>query len=144
MSKVLVTGGAGFIGSHLCEALLQRGDEVWTLDDLSTGRLENVAHLQGDDAFHFSVGSILDFALLEDFDHLFRYGCLMELLEGKDPNTITQGNTEIKAGRPTAVDSRRAVGYLLGRAGDGVRLVTGRRGDLITPTWGFPRVGALT
>jgi len=49
---------------------------------------------------------VLDFALLEDFDHLFRYGCLMELLEGKDPNTITQGKTEIKPGRPTVVEHR--------------------------------------
>jgi UDP-glucose 4-epimerase len=65
MSKVLVTGGAGFIGSHLCEALLRRGDQVWILDDFSTGRLENIAHLQGDQAFHLLVGSILDFGLLE-------------------------------------------------------------------------------
>ena len=49
---------------------------------------------------------VLDFALLEDFDHLFRYGCMLEALEGKEPNTITQGNTEIKAGRPTAVEHR--------------------------------------
>ncbi len=49
---------------------------------------------------------VLDFALIEDFDHLFRYGCLMELLEGKDPNTITQGNTEIRPGRPTVVEHR--------------------------------------
>src|SRR5262250_3714311 len=40
--KVLVTGGAGFIGSHLVEALIARGDEVWALDDLSTGALENL------------------------------------------------------------------------------------------------------
>ena len=40
--KILVTGGAGFIGSHLSEALLARGDEVWVIDNLSTGRLENV------------------------------------------------------------------------------------------------------
>lgn len=44
---------------------------------------------------------VLDFALLEDFDHLYRYGCLLELTEGTDPNDITQGHTEIKEGRPT-------------------------------------------
>jgi rubrerythrin len=49
---------------------------------------------------------VLDFALLEDFDHLFRYGCLMEILEDKDPNTITQGKTEIKPGRPTVIEHR--------------------------------------
>ena len=44
--KVLITGGAGFIGSHLAEQLLDDGCEVYALDDLSTGSLENVAHLQ--------------------------------------------------------------------------------------------------
>lgn len=43
--KALVTGGAGFIGSHLCEALVARGDQVFVLDDLSTGRFENIEHL---------------------------------------------------------------------------------------------------
>jgi UDP-glucose 4-epimerase len=43
--RVLVTGGAGFIGSHLCENLVARGDQVWVLDDLSTGRFENIEHL---------------------------------------------------------------------------------------------------
>lgn len=43
--RALVTGGAGFIGSHLCEALVGRGDEVFVLDDLSTGRFENIEHL---------------------------------------------------------------------------------------------------
>ncbi len=49
---------------------------------------------------------VLDFALIEDFDHLFRYGCLMEILENKDPNSITQGKTEIKPGRPTVFEHR--------------------------------------
>jgi UDP-glucose 4-epimerase len=43
--RALVTGGAGFIGSHLCEALVARGDQVFVLDDLSTGRFENIEHL---------------------------------------------------------------------------------------------------
>jgi UDP-glucose 4-epimerase len=65
MSKALVTGGAGFIGSHLCEALIDRGDEVFVIDDLSTGRLENLAQLEGHPAFHFTAGTILNYPLLE-------------------------------------------------------------------------------
>ncbi|HET7442366.1 MAG TPA: GDP-mannose 4,6-dehydratase [Terriglobales bacterium] len=64
MRKVLVTGGAGFIGSHLCEALLKRGDEVQVVDDLSTGRMENIAHLQESRHFHLTIGSVLDPVLL--------------------------------------------------------------------------------
>ena len=44
--RALITGGAGFIGSHLAEALLDQGHEVIVLDDLSTGRIENIAHLR--------------------------------------------------------------------------------------------------
>jgi dTDP-glucose 4,6-dehydratase len=51
--RVAVTGGGGFLGSHLCEALLRRGDTVVCLDDLSTGRPENIAHLQTYPAFGF-------------------------------------------------------------------------------------------
>jgi dTDP-glucose 4,6-dehydratase len=53
MARVVVTGGAGFLGSHLCERLLERGDDVVCLDNLRTGSLDNIAHLQGDDRFSF-------------------------------------------------------------------------------------------
>lgn len=62
--KTLVTGGAGFIGSHLCEALLQRGHEVWALDDLSTGRIENLSSFQRHPRFRFLEGDVKDAALV--------------------------------------------------------------------------------
>jgi UDP-glucose 4-epimerase len=57
--KVLVTGGAGFIGSYLCELLLDDGREVWVLDDLSTGSMDNVARLRDNPAFHLVVDTVL-------------------------------------------------------------------------------------
>jgi len=59
----LVTGGAGFIGSHLCELLLSRGFSVMVLDDLSTGRLSNLDRCSGKPGFRLVVGSVLDEAL---------------------------------------------------------------------------------
>lgn len=61
----LVTGGAGFIGSHLCEALLAEGDRVTCLDNLSSGRLENIGHLVNHRGFAFRQGSILDREIVE-------------------------------------------------------------------------------
>jgi UDP-glucose 4-epimerase len=58
--RYLITGGAGFIGSHLADALIARGDEVIALDDLSTGRGENVAHLERKSGFRLVHGSVLD------------------------------------------------------------------------------------
>jgi len=62
--RVLVTGGAGFIGSHLCESLLERGQEVWALDDLSTGRLENVRTFERHPRFRFLEGNVMDQSLV--------------------------------------------------------------------------------
>jgi UDP-glucose 4-epimerase len=58
--RTLITGGAGFIGSHLSESLLDRGDEVFCLDDLSTGSLENILNFKDNPRFHFVLGSILE------------------------------------------------------------------------------------
>lgn len=63
--KILITGGAGFIGSHLAEALLAQGHEVTVLDNLSTGKLENIAHLEGRANFHIVVGDILNEFLVD-------------------------------------------------------------------------------
>ena len=65
--KALVTGGAGFIGSHLTEELLKRGHEVTILDNLSTGRLENVSHLKSNSKFHIVVGDILNEFLVDKY-----------------------------------------------------------------------------
>ncbi len=64
--KALVTGGAGFIGSHIVEALLARGDRVWIVDDLSTGRFENIAHLEGNPGFNYVVDTIVDERVVSD------------------------------------------------------------------------------
>ena len=64
--RVLITGGAGFIGSHLADALLARGDSVILLDNLSTGRLENIEHLRQRDDVEFVLGSILNADLVDD------------------------------------------------------------------------------
>lgn len=58
--RVLITGGAGFIGSHLAERLLNLGQEVYVLDDLSTGRFENIIHLEPNKKFHYVVDSVLN------------------------------------------------------------------------------------
>lgn len=65
----LITGGAGFIGGHLAEPLLERGDRVVALDDLSTGRLNNLDHIGGHANFRFVQGSVLDELVVDELAH---------------------------------------------------------------------------
>jgi UDP-glucose 4-epimerase len=58
--RALITGGAGFVGSHLAEALLGRGDEVHVLDNLSTGSIENIEHLKANPRFRYVIDSVMN------------------------------------------------------------------------------------
>jgi UDP-glucose 4-epimerase len=66
LTRVLITGGAGFVGSHLAEALLERGDEVFILDNLSTGSFDNVVHLKGHPRFHYTIESVTNEPVLAE------------------------------------------------------------------------------
>ncbi len=64
--RVLITGGAGFVGSHLAEALLARGDQVSVLDNLSTGSIENISHLKGHPGFDYTIDGVENEGLLAE------------------------------------------------------------------------------
>ena len=72
--RVLVTGGAGFIGSHLCERLLDDGHEVICLDNFFTGRRQHVAHLLDNHRFEIIRHDVVDPILLE-VDRIFNMAC---------------------------------------------------------------------
>ena len=80
----LVTGGAGFIGSHLCDALIKRGDSVIALDNLSTGNIHNIEQLVENPLFEFIKGSILDKELLDKYvakvDHVLHLAAAVGVL----------------------------------------------------------------
>lgn len=64
--KILITGGAGFVGSHLADKLIAEGHEVTVIDDLSTGRYSNVEHLEGHERFHLIIDTVLNQPLMEE------------------------------------------------------------------------------
>jgi UDP-glucuronate decarboxylase len=74
MKRILVTGGAGFIGSHLCERLLARGDEVLCVDNFFTSRRQNIAHLRGNPMFEFMRHDIT-WPLYVEVDQIYNLAC---------------------------------------------------------------------
>lgn len=81
MKKVLVTGGAGFIGSHLCDALLRKGCEVLCIDNLYTGSRKNIEHLFGHQYFNFVEVDITNSRMIialgveNNFDEIYHLAC---------------------------------------------------------------------
>lgn len=65
--RILITGGAGFIGSHLSEALLDARHEVFILDDLSTGAIDNIAHLKGRPGFHYVIDTVFNEPVVAEY-----------------------------------------------------------------------------
>jgi UDP-glucose 4-epimerase len=64
--KILITGGAGFVGSHLADKLIAEGNEITVIDDLSTGRYANVEHLEGNENFRLIIDTVLNEKLMEE------------------------------------------------------------------------------
>lgn len=115
MQRVLITGGAGFIGSHLAEALLADGKEVFVIDDLSTGSLDNLAGLRDLANFHFIQSSIRDAGVLDKLDVDFIYHLAaavgVEMVVQRPVYTIEAnvlGTEEV-----LAAAARRGIGVLL-------------------------------
>ncbi|MDZ7833048.1 MAG: GDP-mannose 4,6-dehydratase [Desulfobacterales bacterium] len=73
--KILITGGAGFIGSHLADKLIEMGHEVYVVDDLSSGSMKNIRHHQDNPNFHFNADTIFNQSLMEkliaECDHIY-------------------------------------------------------------------------
>ena len=75
MKRALVTGGAGFLGSHLCRRLVADGFEVVALDNLYTGSLRNIEDLHQNPSFRFVEGDVIEFKTDESFDHIYNLAC---------------------------------------------------------------------
>ncbi|CAN5854186.1 SDR family NAD(P)-dependent oxidoreductase [soil metagenome] len=75
--RVLITGGAGFVGSHLADALLERGDEVFVLDNLATGSIDNISHLKGRQGFDYVIDTVENEPLLAE--HIDRADVVVHL-----------------------------------------------------------------
>ena len=84
--KVLITGGAGFVGSHLGEHLLEKGYEITILDDLSTGNYDNVAHLEGRDGVSLLIDTVFNEPLIED---------LIQFIFNVDPDDVISRHQDI-------------------------------------------------
>ncbi|MCA9472061.1 MAG: SDR family oxidoreductase [Nitrospirales bacterium] len=112
MRRILVTGGAGFIGSHLVDRLIHDGHHVWVLDNFSTGRPENLAHLSGHPRLSVSQGDVTDRKVVDevmtDIHWVFHLASLADIVPSMvNPLTYYHANV---SGTATVVESARQAG----------------------------------
>ncbi len=154
--RAVITGGAGFIGSHLCDHLLAQGHRVTVLDDLSTGSLDNVNHLQAHPKFDFVKGSILDTTLVEkliaDADVVFHLAAAVGVkLIIDDPVTAIETNVLGTHAVLTAARKHQTKTVLASTSevyGNGTKIPFGENDDrLMGPTtktrWNYATTKAL-
>ena len=104
--RILITGGAGFIGSHLCDRLLADGHEVIAMDNLSTGNVDNIAHLAGHERFHFIKHDITNYIFIEgDLDAVLHLASL--------PSPVDYLNYPIQTLKVGALGTHKTLGLVL-------------------------------
>ena len=104
--RILITGGAGFIGSHLCDRLLADGHEVIAMDNLSTGSVDNIAHLAGHERFHFIHHDVTTYIFIEGHvDAVFHLASL--------PSPVDYLNYPIQTLKVGAMGTHKTLGLAL-------------------------------
>ena len=104
--RILITGGAGFIGSHLCDRLLADGYEVIAIDNLSTGNVDNIAHLAGHDHFRFIKHDVTNYIFVEgNLDAVFHLASL--------PSPVDYLNLPIQTLKVGALGTHKTLGLAL-------------------------------
>ncbi len=104
--RILITGGTGFIGSHLCDRLLADGHEVIAMDNLSTGSVDNIAHLAGHERFHFIKHDVTNYIFVEGpLDAVFHLASL--------PSPVDYLNLPIQTLKVGALGTHKALGLSL-------------------------------
>jgi dTDP-glucose 4,6-dehydratase len=106
--RILITGGAGFIGSHLCDRLLQEGHDVIAMDNLMTGKVDNIAHLAGNERFCFIKQDVTNYIFLEgDLDAVLHLASL--------PSPVDYLNYPIQTLKVGALGTHKTLGLALAK-----------------------------
>ena len=106
--RILITGGAGFIGSHLCDRLLEAGHDVIAMDNLMTGKVDNIAHLAGNEDFHFIKQDVTNYIFVEgDLDAVLHLASL--------PSPVDYLNYPIQTLKVGALGTHKTLGLAMAK-----------------------------